>query len=121
MQTDYTMPDYLEPPTDRFEVATNMAHFLQAQGLTIFDSWAGRMSAADQRRIFGFKMGKGTIHIDGEKDTAQHRYKTCFGQDSEASVWLDCCAGYIRRNFYSHERTTPHEREIDAAREWFQR
>ena len=115
----YTMPDYLETPTDRYEVITNAAHFLMAQGLSIHGTWRGRMRAADQRKLFGVFLGKGTIVIDGEAETVAHRYKTCFGLDSETSVWLDCRRGTIATNFWSHDGATRQEREIEAARLWF--
>jgi hypothetical protein len=117
----YKMPTYIDAPASRFDVATNIAHFLMAQGLSIFDKWQGKITAADQRKIFGVKLGKGIIVVDGENDRAENRSQTCFGGDTEATVVVDCAgkdAG-VWRNFWSPSENTPHELEINATRDWF--
>jgi hypothetical protein len=113
--------DYITAPQNRYDVAANIAHFLMAQELSIFGHWEGKMSAADQRRIFGIKLGKGTIAIDGENEEIIHYYKTCYGNDRERSVWMDCKTGYIGRNFWSigSDHMSAHELEIETAKEWF--
>lgn len=118
MTMTYKMPDFLAPPRDRFEVAAAIGFFLQENGLGLWDRWEGRMSADDQRHLFGVKLGKGRIAIDGDTETVTHYYKTCYGQNREASVYLDCKSGVIGRNFWSHTPSA-HERELDAAADWF--
>lgn len=54
--------------TDR---AAAMAFFLMDQGLSVTGTWAGRMTAADQRALFGRVIGKGRIFIDGATETVE--------------------------------------------------
>jgi len=115
----YNMPDYITAPKDRYDVASNMAHFLMVNDLGIFDAWRGKMKAVDQRKIFGVKLGKGTIVIDGENDRATCRVTVCFGTDSQENVWIECQTGHIGRNFYSPLENTPHEIELKNAQAWF--
>ena len=112
----YNMPTNLVAPAGRYDVATNMAFFLMANDHKIFDTWRGKMKAVDQRKIFGVKLGKGTIVINGEKDRAACRVKTCFGQDSDENVWIDCTHNYIGQNWFSIGEGSAHEKEIVAAR-----
>lgn len=115
----YKMPDNLVKPHDRYDVATNMAFFLIANGLKIFDIWVGKMKAADQRKIFGIKLGKGLIRIDGDKDRAACSVTVCFGTMREDNVWIDCQKGIIGKNFFTPHENNPHEIEINEAKKWF--
>ena len=114
------IPTYLTPPKDRGDVAANIAHFLLANGLSIFATWSGKLKAADQRLLFGFFLGKGTIVVNGLDETVENRYKACYGETTEVSVWLDCKSGHIGRNFWSvGKNISSREREIETAKEWF--
>lgn len=64
--------------TDR---AANLALFLLDRKGSVFARWAGRLSAAEQRALFGRFLGKGTIIIDGAQETLKHSRKVCFGLD----------------------------------------
>ena len=63
------------------EHAANLAHFLLQRTGSIFGKWGGKMTASDQRALFGRFIGKGTIIIDGESETICNRVKVCFGLD----------------------------------------
>ena len=43
--------------------------------------WTGRMSAAEQRALFGRFLGKGRLVIDGENERVKMIVKVCFGTD----------------------------------------
>ena len=73
---------------DKFEAATNLAHFLMEKTGSIFGTIDVRMSAAEQRQLFGHFVGKGTIEINGETETIKHYRKVCFGLDSECTKVL---------------------------------
>jgi hypothetical protein len=66
MQTDY---------------AGNLSFFLLEQTGSIFGTWSGKMSAAEQRKLCGRHLGKGTIIIDGASEMICNRVKVCFGLD----------------------------------------
>lgn len=61
--------------------AEQLALFLLENTGSIFGVWSGRMTAAEQRALFGQFLGKGIIIIDGEKETICNRVKVCFGLD----------------------------------------
>lgn len=119
MTSFYDIPDYVTAPKDRHEVAANMAHLLLANGHGIFDTTELRMTAADQRRVFGLFLGKGSLVIDGGNDRVSNMSVTCFGMDREATVYLDCPSGTVGRNFGSPLQDSKREKEINAAKEWF--
>lgn len=61
--------------------AAQLALFLLENTGSIFGVWSGRMTAAEQRALFGHFLGKGLIIIDGERETICNRVKVCFGLD----------------------------------------
>ena len=61
--------------------AAQLALFLLEKTGSIFGVWSGRMTATEQRALFGKFLGKGLIIIDGEKETICNRVKVCFGLD----------------------------------------
>ncbi|WCH25217.1 hypothetical protein [Aeromonas salmonicida] len=63
------------------DYAAALALFLLEKTGSVFGVWAGRMTAADQRTLFGQFLGKGLIVIDGERETVCNRVKVCFGLD----------------------------------------
>ncbi len=58
------------------DYAANLALFLLKNTGSIFGRFVSRMTAAEQRTLFGRVVGKGRIVIDGEKEEV-----SCFGQD----------------------------------------
>lgn len=66
--------------------AANLALFLTVNCGSCLATWRGRMSAKDQRRLFGRFLGKGLIQIDGERELLDHWRKVCFGLDSECTA-----------------------------------
>lgn len=65
------------------DYAANLAIFLLEKTGTVFGTWAGRMTATEQRALFGRFIGKGQIAIDGAAETICNRVKVCFGLDTE--------------------------------------
>jgi hypothetical protein len=63
------------------DYAANLAHFLQEKTGSIYGTFEAKMPAAEQRALFGRYLGKGTIVIDGAKETICNRVIVCFGQD----------------------------------------
>lgn len=63
------------------DYAANLALFLIERVGSVFGTWSGRMPASQQRALFGRSLGKGTIVIDGERETVCNRVKVCFGLD----------------------------------------
>lgn len=66
---------------NKFTVAENLAIFLIDNVGSVLGQWQGRMSAKDQRGLFGQFLGKGKITIDGGDEILKHTIKVCFGQD----------------------------------------
>lgn len=67
------------------DYAANLAFFLIEKTGGIFGVWTGKMTAEEQRLLFGKFIGKGKIVIDGTKETVEHYKKVCFGLDSECT------------------------------------
>lgn len=63
------------------DYAANLAIFLIEKTGTVFGSYEAKMSAKEQRELFGKFLGKGTICIDGERETISNRVQVCFGLD----------------------------------------
>jgi ribosomal protein L9 len=78
-----------QTPTD---YAANLALFLQEKTGSVFGNWCGRMTANEQRELFGRFIGKGRIIIDGLNETICNRVKVCFGldyDDRNLAHWRD--------------------------------
>jgi len=74
------------------DYAGSLAMFLQEKTGTVLGRWKGKMSAAEQRALFGRALGKGTIVIDGERETVANQVKVAFGQDYDdrnITAWRD--------------------------------
>lgn len=74
------------------DYAANLALFLLNETGTIFGVWSGKMSANEQRKLFGRFIGKGKIIIDGENEMISNRVKVCFGHDYDdrnKTAWKD--------------------------------
>lgn len=63
------------------DYAASLALFLVAKTGSTLKTWAGKLTAAEQRALFGRFIGKGKIVIDGERETIANRVKVCFGAD----------------------------------------
>ncbi len=63
------------------DYAANLALFLVERTGSVLATWKGKMTAADQRNLFGRFIGKGKIVIDGERETIANRVSVCFGHD----------------------------------------
>ncbi len=63
-----------------------MAIFLLDNTGSIFGRWVGYMTADDQRTVFGRKIGKGMIEVDGEKELVALNVSVCFGTMRD-TVW----------------------------------
>ena len=66
---------------DFYEATTNVSFFLLAKTGSVTGAWKGRMTAAEQRAMFGQFLGKGTLVIDGATECLRHRVQVCFGLD----------------------------------------
>jgi hypothetical protein len=67
--------------TNPIDYAGVLALFLLENTGTVFGVWTGKMSAAEQRALFGRYIGKGKIVIDGEREEIANRVRVCFGAD----------------------------------------
>ena len=67
------------------DYAANLANFLMDKKGSVFATWNGRMTAKEQRALFGKFLGKGLIEINGTNETVCHYVKVCFGLDSECT------------------------------------
>jgi hypothetical protein len=65
----------------KVDYASNLALFLLERTGSVLGTWSGRLSASDQRSLYGRHIGKGTIIIDGASETVCNRVKVCFGHD----------------------------------------
>lgn len=70
------------------DYAANLAIFLLEKTGTVFGTWAGRMTAAEQRALFGRFLGKGKLVINGSEERLAHVAKRCFGLDYEVTADL---------------------------------
>ena len=74
------------------DYAAKLALFLVDKVGTIFGTWSGKLTATEQRDLFGRFIGKGQIVIDGEQETLCNRVKVCFGldyDDRNVTRWRD--------------------------------
>lgn len=74
----------------RPDPAANLALFLLDKTGSIWGEWIGRLTANEQRALFGRFLGKGRIVIDGNAETICNRVKVCFGldyDDRQQTAW----------------------------------
>lgn len=69
----------------KYDVVANVAFFLLDKTGSVNGKWKGKLSAKEQRSLFGCFMGKGTIYIDGENETIEHVKQVCFGTDFDTT------------------------------------
>lgn len=67
------------------DFAANLAFFLLEKTGSVLGKWKGRLTAAEQRALFGQFLGKGTVEIDGDEETLVHWKTVGFGQDYEVT------------------------------------
>ena len=74
------------------DIIENLAfHVLEKTG-SVNGTVRAKMSAKEQRELFGQYLGKGTIIIDGLSETVVHRIKVSFGkdwEDTERLKWME--------------------------------
>ena len=72
---------------NKFTALENIATFLQERTGSVLATWKGKLTAKEQRALFGAFIGKGQIVIDGEQETVQHFVKVCHwnGQDADST------------------------------------
>ena len=63
------------------DAVSNLALFLLERTGSVCGFWHGKMKADQQRALFGCYIGKGTILIDGARETLCNRVSVGFGQD----------------------------------------
>jgi hypothetical protein len=71
---------YADPASDR---AAFLSLVLSEATGTTCGYLESRMTADEQRAIFGRYLGKGIIQIDGERAEISMRVKVCFGTDCD--------------------------------------
>jgi hypothetical protein len=74
------------------DYAANLASFLQEKTGSVCGRWRGRMTASQQRDLFGRFLGKGLLVIDGANERIHMIVKVCFGADfdmREDVSWRD--------------------------------
>lgn len=74
------------------DYAANLAIFLTEKTGSCLKAWSGKLTAAEQRALFGRFLGKGTIQIDGANETLRHVVKVCFGLDYDVTADLKWAA-----------------------------
>lgn len=68
---------------ERFEAAANLATYLLEKTGSVCGVYGTRMSAQEQRALFGRFIGKGVIVINGLYETISNRVKIAYGADWE--------------------------------------
>lgn len=68
---------------NKFEAIQNVAFFLLEKTGGVCGKWKGKLTAKEQRTLFGSYLGKGTIYIDGATETVEVVRTVCFGTDYE--------------------------------------
>lgn len=77
---------------NKYDIITNLAFFLLDNTGSVNGKFKGKLSAKEQRELFGVFLGKGTIEIDGMRETVRHIISVCFGHDFDVkfeSKWKD--------------------------------
>jgi hypothetical protein len=85
------------------DYVTNLAFFLQERTGSVCGIWRGRLSAVDQRALFGRYLGKGLLVIDGEQERIKMIVTVCFGTDwdtREDLAWRELDGEQLRQAAY---------------------
>ncbi len=67
--------------TTKTDYAARLALFLLEKTGSVLGRFSARLTATEQRNLFGRVIGKGKIIIDGADETIRNRVKVCFGHD----------------------------------------
>lgn len=67
--------------TTKTDYAAQLALFLLENTGSVLGRFAARLTATEQRNLFGRVIGKGKVIIDGADETIRNRVKVCFGHD----------------------------------------
>lgn len=73
---------------DKFTRINNVVSFIFDKKGSVLGIWSGRLTAKEQRELFGVFLGKGILEINGEEETIKHKVKVCFGLDSDVTKFL---------------------------------
>lgn len=65
-----------------------LALFLTERTGSCLKTWSGKLTASEQRALFGVYLGNGKLWIDGAAETVEHHVKVCFGADTECTMRL---------------------------------
>lgn len=78
--------------TPRVDYAAVLALYLLEKVGTVLGEWSGKLTANEQRALFGRAIGRGKIVINGSNETICNRVKVCFGHDWDdrnVTAWRD--------------------------------
>jgi hypothetical protein len=81
---------------NKFTAIENITAFLMETKGSVLATWKGKLTAKQQREMFGCFIGKGEITIDGQHEIIKHSVKVGFGQDYEYTTdctWEEFAAG----------------------------
>lgn len=67
------------------DYGAQLALFLRARTGSIYGTWTGRMTAQEQRALFGRYFGKGRLFINGTTEQIEYTIKIDFGRDWETT------------------------------------
>jgi len=70
-----------------FDYVANLTDFLMSKGESVIGSWSGRLTAAEQRALFGQFLGKGLLVIDGSEEDIQH-WSACRFGGADITKWI---------------------------------
>lgn len=66
---------------DKWDMIANLTQFVLKETGSVYGTVSRRMTAKEQRAMFGRFLGKGKIIINGQEETICNRVKVCFGLD----------------------------------------
>lgn len=67
------------------DYAANLALFLTEKKGSALAQWRGKMTADQQRQLFGRFLGKGMLYINGAEETIEHVVTVGFGLDYDVT------------------------------------
>lgn len=97
---------------NHYQALENVTMFLLKETGSIWGKWSGRMTAVEQRNLFGCFLGKGRLDIDGEEERIEHVIKVCFGTDWAISVIYNLKNGEIHKNGERIDKTYLRQKEL---------
>ena len=97
IETPATLSEFVREVAKEDRAAALTFFLLDTVG-SIWGTWSGRMTADDQRALFGRYLGKGKLYIDGTRETVEMWVKVCFGTDGACEFrqpWSAVAAGQL--------------------------